>query len=192
MVALHRRSARDRGTVEGDRVKRAVVTAAFVSAIVLAILVGPDDPNPYANAAATRQVRLVQGKPVTWWAHRTVQARKDANARARTVRQLREALRARVDATGAGAARARGLTSAFLCIHRLEGSWGDTRNLAYHGGLQMDARFETSYGAEFVRAWGHAYNWPPFVQVAVAMRAYFSGRGFHPWPSTARSCGLLR
>ena len=37
--------------------------------------------------------RLVQGKPVDWWARRAVQARKDANARKRTIRRLRRAIR---------------------------------------------------------------------------------------------------
>jgi hypothetical protein len=39
--------------------------------------------------------------------------------------------------------------------------------------------------------YGTADHWPPAVQIAVAIRAYASGRGFYPWPNTARACGLL-
>lgn len=80
------------------------------------------------------------------------------------------------------------LTRAFLCIHHYEGSWTDG-GAPYYGGLQIDADFERTYGAEFVQLWGHANNWPPSVQLAVAMRAYVH-RGFGPWPKTRKMCGL--
>jgi len=82
------------------------------------------------------------------------------------------------------------LRAAFLCIHSHEAPWDDP-NPPYYGGLQMDAEFERMYGPEFVRSWGHANNWPAEVQLVVGYRAYFSGRGFHPWPNTARACGLI-
>ena len=78
----------------------------------------------------------------------------------------------------------------WLCIHRLEGAWTDP-NAPYYGGLQMDEDFMATYGAPFYRALGTADRWPPFVQVAVALAAYYSGRGFYPWPNTARACGVL-
>lgn len=72
-----------------DLVSIVVVFLVFV----LAVLVGGDDPNPYANAAGTKgaNVELVQGKGVVWWSRRAVQARKDANARAVVIRRLRHA-----------------------------------------------------------------------------------------------------
>ena len=82
------------------------------------------------------------------------------------------------------------LWAAFMCIHKYEGSWTDG-GAPYYGGLQMDITFQQVYGPEFLRAFGTADHWPPAVQVAVAMRAYLSGRGFWPWPNTARLCGLL-
>jgi hypothetical protein len=82
------------------------------------------------------------------------------------------------------------LWSAFLCIHRYEGAWSASTGNGYHGGLQMDANFERSYGREFLTMWGHADQWPPAVQMTVAMGAY-QQRGFWPWPNTARRCGLL-
>jgi hypothetical protein len=82
------------------------------------------------------------------------------------------------------------LVSDFLCIHSHEGSWTDP-GAPYYGGLQMDWQFMSTYGGEYLRAWGTADHWPPSVQIAVAMRAYLSGRGFYPWPNTARQCGLI-
>jgi hypothetical protein len=81
------------------------------------------------------------------------------------------------------------LWRSFLCIHRYEGAWDDGGG-PYYGGLQMDYAFQAAYGPEFLRAYGTADNWPPAIQITVAMRAYLSGRGFGPWPNTRRLCGL--
>jgi len=82
------------------------------------------------------------------------------------------------------------LVRAFHCIHRYEGAWNDPHG-PYWGGLQMDYGFQSTYGREYLRAFGTADHWPPSLQIAVAIRAYLSGRGFSPWPYTARRCGLL-
>ena len=39
--------------------------------------------------------------------------------------------------------------------------------------------------------WGTADNWPAWAQLQAAVRAYRAGRGFYPWPNTARACGLI-
>ena len=86
------------------------------------------------------------------------------------------------------------LRSAFLCIFKHENAgygWGANTGNGYYGGLQMDRQFQRTYGNEFYRAWGTANNWPAHIQLAVAYRAYFSGRGFYPWPNTAMYCGLI-
>lgn len=83
------------------------------------------------------------------------------------------------------------LQSAFLCIHRYEGAWDANTGNGYYGGLQMDDAFQSTYGGEYVRRWGTADGWPVWAQIAAAARAYRSGRGFSPWPNTARACGLL-
>jgi hypothetical protein len=82
------------------------------------------------------------------------------------------------------------LMRAFLCIHSHEASWDDPGS-PYYGGLQMDTTFMRTYAPEYLRAFGTADHWPPALQIAVAIRAYLSGRGFYPWPNTARACGLL-
>jgi len=77
------------------------------------------------------------------------------------------------------------------CIHRYEASWhADTGN-GYYGGLQMDIGFQRHYGAYLLRKKGTADHWSPFEQMWVAERAHRSGRGFYPWPNTARACGLI-
>jgi Transglycosylase-like domain len=82
------------------------------------------------------------------------------------------------------------LTAAFLCIHHFEGAWNANTGNGYYGGLQMDARFMHAYGPEYLARWGTADAWPPWAQVEAARRAYASGRGFEPWPNSARACGL--
>jgi hypothetical protein len=83
------------------------------------------------------------------------------------------------------------LHDAFLCIHRYEGAWNSHTGNGYYGGLQMDVSFQSRYGGDFVDRWGTADNWPAWAQLTAAVRAYRSGRGFWPWPNTARACGLI-
>ena len=78
----------------------------------------------------------------------------------------------------------------WLCIHRYEGSWADP-NAPYYGGLQMDLSFQRTYGGRLLETKGTADNWSPLEQMWVAERAHASGRGFYPWPNTARFCNLL-
>jgi hypothetical protein len=83
------------------------------------------------------------------------------------------------------------LAQAFLCIHRYEGAWTANTGNGYYGGLQMDVAFMRTYGSDFVDRWGTADNWPVWAQLRAALRAHHSGRGFSPWPATARACGLI-
>ena len=79
---------------------------------------------------------------------------------------------------------------AWTCIQRYEGAWTDPHP-PYFGGLQMDLSFQRAYGGDLLRRKGTADRWTPVEQMWVAERAYRSGRGFYPWPHTARVCGLL-
>ncbi len=78
----------------------------------------------------------------------------------------------------------------WLCIHRYEGSWGDSDD-PYWGGLQMDRGFMRTYAPGLLLRRGWADRWTALEQMWVAERAHRSGRGYWPWPSTARFCGLL-
>jgi hypothetical protein len=77
----------------------------------------------------------------------------------------------------------------WLCIHRFEGSWGDSGD-PYWGGLQMDRGFMRTYAPALLLRRGLANRWSALEQMWVAERAHRT-RGFYPWPNTARSCGLL-
>lgn len=78
--------------------------------------------------------------------------------------------------------------SAWLCIHRYEGSWTDA-GAPYWGGLQMNLSFQQRYGNWLLRHRGTADHWSPLEQIWVAVRAW-RVRGYAPWPNTARYCGL--
>lgn len=78
----------------------------------------------------------------------------------------------------------------WLCIHHFEGSWRDGSD-PYWGGLQMDRSFMRSYAPRLLLRRGWANRWTPLEQMWVAERAHRSGRGYGPWPNTARYCGLL-
>ena len=78
----------------------------------------------------------------------------------------------------------------WLCIHRFEGSWGDSGD-PYWGGLQMDRGFMSTYAPRSLLRKGLANRWTPLEQMWVAERAHRSGRGYGPWPNTARYCGLI-
>jgi hypothetical protein len=79
----------------------------------------------------------------------------------------------------------------WLCIHNYEGSWTAATGNGYYGGLQMDWSFMSAYGRRLLELKGPANNWTPLEQMWVAERAFQSGRGFYPWPNTARMCGLI-
>jgi hypothetical protein len=81
------------------------------------------------------------------------------------------------------------------CIHRYERhprqGWRTRTGNGFYGGLQMNIAFQREYGSHLLRRKGTADRWSPIEQMWVAERAHRSGRGFHPWPNTARSCGLI-
>jgi hypothetical protein len=79
---------------------------------------------------------------------------------------------------------------AWECIHRYEGSWTDSGG-PYYGGLQMDWGFMNTYGGWLLARRGPANRWSPAQQMWVAERALQHGRGFYPWPNSARMCGLI-
>jgi hypothetical protein len=80
--------------------------------------------------------------------------------------------------------------SQWRCLQRHEGPWTDARD-PYWGGLQMDRSFMRAYAPRYLLRRGWANRWTPVEQMWVAERAFRAGRGFHPWPNTARRCGLL-
>jgi hypothetical protein len=80
----------------------------------------------------------------------------------------------------------------WMCIHSHEATWTshDSGHNGHYGGLQMSFEFMRGYGPELYAAKGTADHWTPLEQMWVAERAW-QVRGFNPWPTTARMCGLL-
>lgn len=151
------------------------VTAALILYAAIAGIGQADDP-PAPEPAPPETVTVetvVQGKTAAGW-HRV------AGRYLTSVRSLN-----RKPAPWGG----HSLERAFQCIHSHEGAWSDP-SAPYWGGLQMDQGFQRKYGAWALSAFGTADRWPVSVQIAVAIRAWASGRGFAPWPNTARYCGL--
>ena len=85
--------------------------------------------------------------------------------------------------------------AAWHCIQHHEtnarSAWRTNTGNGYFGGLQFDIGFQLTYGRWLYRAKGTAEHWTPLEQMWTAERAHASGRGFAPWPNTARMCGLL-
>ena len=164
------------------------LAAAATGATVIAATAGGSvqadaNPPPYRTirtwfGSSHWQVRAQEAE------RRLQRVRRQSRARLRWVRHLQRAFRLQVRLGGAS-----GLEKALLCIHSFEGSWRDA-GAPYWGGLQMDDDFMGHYGPEFVREYGTADNWTPTMQLAVAERAYLSGRGFGPWPKTRVMCGV--
>ena len=103
-----------------------------------------------------------------------------------------------------------GNVSHWLCIYSHEhgtGGWATNTGNGYYGGLQMDLDFQRAHGLDLLLRKGTANNWAPREQMVVAQRAHDgirtsmsngrvvywrdSRRGYHPWPNTARMCGLI-
>jgi hypothetical protein len=55
----------------------------------------------------------------------------------------------------------------------------------------MDVQFQRTYAPGLFSLKGTADHWTPLEQMWVAERAHRAGRGFYPWPNTARYCGLI-
>jgi hypothetical protein len=125
--------------------------------------------------------------PRSWWLAERRKRKRLARYSVRMERQRNALKRAVRSSVRLGAS---GLERGFLCIHQFEGAWTSSTGNGYYGGLQFDSSFQSTYGPEFVRAFGSANNWTPAMQLAVAERAYLSGRGYSPWPNTRRNCGI--
>ena len=138
---------------------------------------------------ATWRWQRLMGRP------RTPSAYSEREARSAAYREwLRDLWRRRALAAKRRAARPPH-HDAWLCIHRHERNpaqgWSTHTGNGFYGGLQMNIGFQRSYGPDLLRRKGTANRWTPLEQMWVAERAHRSGRGFYPWPNTARSCGLL-
>jgi hypothetical protein len=168
--------------------------AAILVAAAALVVAAPASPHSTRVEQAKKTYYHANGyiKAIGKNARRTIY-HPNLSIRRRWQRDLRYLIkiRDRAWATMHPAPKSDWLDDAFMCIHRYEGAWNANTGNGYHGGLQMDSAFQALYGPDFVRQWGAAENWPVWAQIEAAKRAYRSGRGFYPWPNTARACGLL-
>jgi hypothetical protein len=200
------------------RTLRTLLLAALTALTALAFVPAASTTSERAASSGRAATRGRAATPVDAGIVRTIHHYRDTTARlARIMGLSRQGQRARLDLSRQLQAERRGRPSArralalwrgraraarrrfragpahhraWLCIHRYEGSWTD-RGAPYYGGLQMDIAFQQRYGSLLLRLKGTADHWTPLEQMWVAEKAYRSGRGFYPWPNTARSCGLL-
>lgn len=136
--------------------------------------------------------RALQRRPVSWaWLRHAQAHRWDAEHPAGRAAARRRMLRA------AEKSREDGLVARhhqqFTCIaeHESHGTWDINTGNGYYGGLQMDRGFQQTYAPHLYARKGTADNWTEREQRIAAARAVESGRGYHPWPNTARMCGLI-
>lgn len=168
------------------RARRLAIACAFVASLATwgvahaEAMTEPASSSARVSRNACRPQHLIDCQhAVSWW-------RKVAREGEDAIRWQKKERRRM-----AGEARAElGPLSSWLCIHRGEGAWNDDGPI-YKGGLQMDASFSHTYGADMFRKYGDdPHVWTPRDQIIVAERAR-KVRGFKPWPNTARACGLL-
>lgn len=88
-------------------------------------------------------------------------------------------------------------SSGARCIARHEGWWTSNTGNGYYGRFQANQDFAHAYGrhygkrVSYVRFWdGMPHLWPRWAQIHMARHGW-KARGFTPWPTTARICGLL-
>jgi hypothetical protein len=161
---------------------------------------------PQPNAASASSTRVAQLEQIdqfriqTWrWQSlmhkpKTPTSYRERRSDERSLQRLRNLWRARAR-TAEYQAEHPPHRGAWLCIHRYERNptqgWSTRTGNGYYGGLQMDINFQRAYGPELLRRKGTADRWTAVEQMWVAERAHRSGRGFYPWPNTARYCRLI-
>jgi hypothetical protein len=181
---------------------RHVIPVACVSAICLtapAAVADEPEPEPPPESEASLVRRIVDARQATWRWQRVMQRpRSIARVRARALSSSSTVFKERALAHWTRRAR-RAYKRAmnpprereFRCIHRHEGPWDANTGNGYYGGLQMDLTFQRQYATRFLRKQGTADTWTPMEQIWVGERALREGRGFYPWPTAARRCGLI-
>ena len=174
--------------------KRVLATLAAVVSAAAVPATGPGDV-----AAASHDVRVVQlvdkYRQATWRWQRLMRVPLTPARQRSSSRETFRRATVRVWRQRAKRAYRRAHNppreAAWLCIHRHEAAWTANTGNGYYGGLQMDMSFQRAYGRRLLVRKGLAHRWLPIEQIWVAVRAYRSGRGFYPWPNTARRCGLI-
>jgi hypothetical protein len=164
----------------------------------------PKDANPHRCPSARRGLVFYSRRASEWAAQRGAKVGAQGSGKSGLARRShrtgrlpcplvrRLALQAKARARGARLRFERWFRETYerwRCIHHEEGPWNDPAG-PYYGGLQADLAFQRTWAPAFLERWGTADRWPVWAQLLMAERAH-RVRGFHPWPNTARNCGLL-
>ena len=171
-----------------------------VLVLALAALTRTDSAGA-ATKRATMLAQIAELRSETWsWQRLMMKPRTPTSFSERTTRSrayrtwVRNLWRERAEAAERRAANPPHRRQ-WLCIHRYERhprqGWRTRTGNGFYGGLQMNIAFQRRYGARLLQRKGTADRWSALEQMWVAERAYRSGRGFYPWPNTARNCGLI-
>jgi hypothetical protein len=166
---------------------RAVAVGGFVAQLALHVTIA-------GGQSADRQTLLAQTtkyRAITWQFQSLMRVAKTVSPPLQgTLREL-QAWRSRASAARLRAGHPPHYDQ-WMCIHSHEAAWTshDSGHNGHYGGLQMSFDFMRGYGLELFSGKGTADHWTPVEQMWVAERAWQT-RGFQPWPTTARLCGLL-
>jgi hypothetical protein len=166
---------------------RAVAVGGFVAQVAVHVTVA-------GGQSADRQTLLVQTtryRATTWQFQALMGVQKTPSAPLQGALAELQLWRSRASAARLRAGHPPHYDQ-WMCIHSHEAAWTshDSGHNGHYGGLQMSFDFMRGYGPEFFIAKGTADHWTPVEQMWIAERAWHV-RGFQPWPTTARMCGLL-
>lgn len=156
------------------------VLAMFLAVVVLAFVprwaFATGETTPVERQASAAEVTY-QGKGVRWWAKRAVQARKDANARGRTIRRLRAVVAAKF------------IPSYWVAVASCESGvdWAYNGSSGFDGAMQFHPGTWSAYRLHGYPAF--AYQATPFQQLVVA-ELVLARQGWRAWPSCSRKLGL--
>lgn len=153
------------------------VLAMFVAVVVLAFVprwaFATGETTPVERTASATETTY-QGKGVRWWARRAVQARKDANARGRTIRRLRAELASRE----IGPTLAIRIVFGVYAEQALRVAWCESR---WHTGARNGQYLGLFQMGDYARGrYGHSGT--ALGQAQAAYRYFVaSGRDWSPW-----------
>lgn len=151
----------------------------FAVVVLLALVprwaMGAGETLPVERTASAEST--YQGKTVRWWARRAVRARKDANARGRTIRRLRAVVGQKF------------IPSYWVAIASCESGvdWDYNGSSGFDGAVQFHPGTWSAY-----RLPGYppfAWQASPFQQLVVA-ELVLAAQGWGAWPSCSRQVGL--
>lgn len=175
-LPLTEREARDLGRVTVRIAMWLTVAALVLMGVAMVVGLRAAEARPAASVSAALETTY-QGKGVRWWARRAVQARKDANARGRTIRRLRAVVGQKF------------IPSYWVAIASCESGvdWGYNGRSGFDGAVQFHPGTWSVYRLPSYPR--YAWQASPFQQLVVA-ELVLAAQGWRAWPACSRKLGL--